>query len=103
MLSSLKRPQMGHLPVGGPIDNVAAGLEQPQTEQAIEVRRLFFRRNAEPNMIGIEIIRHGNSPSTHEMFEKPLLAHSEDSIILEPLGRGKVPPSRNAALCRHLY
>ena len=26
-----------------------------------------------------------------------------ESIILEPLGRGKVPQSRNAARCRHLW
>ena len=58
MLAALKRAQMGRLAVGGIIDHVAIGLEQPQTEQPIEVRRLLFRRNAEPDVIGIEICRH---------------------------------------------
>lgn len=62
MLAALKRPQMGRLAVGRIIDHVTVGLEQPQAEQPIEVRRLLFRRNAEPNMIGIEICRHRNPP-----------------------------------------
>ena len=45
---------MRHLPVGGIIDHVAVALELPKSEQPIVTRRLLFRRNSKPDVIGVE-------------------------------------------------
>jgi hypothetical protein len=49
---------MGHLPIGRAGDDVWIALEQPHAEQPIMVRRLLFRRNAEPDSIWIERFGH---------------------------------------------
>jgi hypothetical protein len=62
VFAGLERPQMGHLPIGRAIDRVGVRLELPNTEQAVVIRRLFFRRDSKPNMIRIEIRSHCRSP-----------------------------------------
>jgi hypothetical protein len=54
MLAGLEAADMPHLAVGGVFDDVRVRFEQIDAQQAVVVRRLFTRRDAQPLVIGIE-------------------------------------------------
>jgi hypothetical protein len=53
---------MGRPLIDGIGNDLAVVLELPQTQQAIVVRRLLFRWNAEPQIIGIKLLGHWFHP-----------------------------------------
>jgi len=63
MRPGLKGPNVGHLPVGRVGDRIGVRFEQFDRQQPIVIRRLMFRRNAEPLAVGIERFGHSGAGS----------------------------------------
>ncbi len=81
MFADLERSQMSHLTVSGMIDHIGVGLEKPDAEQPIMIGRLFFRRNAEPDMVGIERFRQRHSPGPWGSSTRDRSVHASLRII----------------------
>ena len=66
VLARLERPQMGHLLVGGVLDDRGALLERRYAQQPVVIGRLLAGRYPQPLVIGVELLRHGclGSPQT---------------------------------------
>ena len=59
LLARLERAEVRHLLVRGALDHVPVGLKLLEAQQAVVVGRLFLGRDAKPDVIGIEVFRHG--------------------------------------------
>ena len=59
MLARLECPQMGHLPVGGALNDCGVVLEWGDAQQPVVMRGLLVGRNCQPLVIRVELARHG--------------------------------------------
>jgi len=58
MRADLVPLDVGHLPIGGVLDDVQIRLEARQPQQAVMIDGPVLRRNAEPNVIRIKDVGH---------------------------------------------
>ncbi len=54
VLARLKVPEVSRLAIGGIVDYIGIAFEQRRGQQAIMVRRLFLRRDSQPDMIWVK-------------------------------------------------